>query len=287
MNQQAKQRVLLCLLAGLIALLLLSASLSDLHLRPGEPIPGAAEASRTLRAASSQLTVAVSWAPLAGALFGIVLIILMIYVPARLLSLIDLRKLLAWLIAIVAMSVLLSVLPSILLQLPSSGAASSPNVAVPSPSTSPAAVISTPPSVLIWLTAGCFVVGAGILAARLLREASRSKQAQDELSDAAEKALRDLSMGIRFSNVIVRCYLQMDQILRAERKLERHHTMTVREFERWLERNGIPADPVHRLTTLFEKARYGNEPMSPADEETGTECLRQIIQYCRKGQAGN
>lgn len=284
MNRRVRHTVLLSLFVGVAAFLLLSLSLSDLDLQPGAPIPGAAEASNAIHAATPELMRVVSFAPVLEAILGIALIVLMVYVPARLMSLINPRKLLAMLVAIVLIVGLLSILPTVLMQFPTSSAATnSPDGATPEPSAPAAVSFGRPPSILIWLAAGCFLVGTGLVAGRLLKYAYRRNTAEEVLSRTAENALRDLGSGLEFSNVIIRCYLQMSRVLRSERKLERHHTMTAREFEGWLEEKGIPADAVHRLTALFEKARYGNQDVSLADQQMGRECLQQIVDYCRRG----
>ncbi len=286
MNARTKHTVLLCLFAGLVAFLLLSLSLSDLQFQPGAPIPGGAEASTAIQAATPELIRVVSWAPILEAILGIALMVLMVYVPVRLVSLINLRKLLALLVAIVVIVALLSILPALLVQLPASGTIpSAPDIATPSPLVSAPVSFGGPPSFLVWLVVGGFMLGVGLVAARLWWGAYRGSAAKEALSQTAEDALRDLGTGLDFSNVIIHCYLEMNQILLSERKLERHRTMTVREFEQWLEQQGIPPDPVHQLTGLFEKARYGNQHTSPADEESGKECLKQIVHYCQKGSS--
>lgn len=285
MNRRIRYTVLLCLSTGLIAFLLLSLSLSDLQFQSGGPIPGGAEASTAIRVITPELVRAVSLAPILEAILGVALMGLMIYVPVRLMGLINLRRLLAWLIAMVVIVILLSILPALLLQLPASRAIiRSPDLITPSPSASSPVRFGGPPSFLIWIVLGCFILGVGLAVVGLWRGAHRISAAKDALSQTAQDALRDLGTGMDFSNVTIRCYLQMNQVLLSERKLERHHTMTVREFEQWLADQGIPGDPVHQLTSLFEKARYGYQPMNSADEEAGMDCLKQIVHYCQQGR---
>jgi Domain of unknown function (DUF4129) len=59
-------------------------------------------------------------------------------------------------------------------------------------------------------------------------------------------------------------------------------TMTVREFEQLLETKGLPRDPVHQLTQLFEAARYSLRQFTPADEQTAFDCLSAIVQFSRE-----
>jgi hypothetical protein len=59
--------------------------------------------------------------------------------------------------------------------------------------------------------------------------------------------------------------------------------MTVGEFEALLKAKGFPADPVRRLSGLFEMARYGDQPMRAADEDQAIKSLDAIIDFCRPG----
>jgi len=71
--------------------------------------------------------------------------------------------------------------------------------------------------------------------------------------------------------------------LQEEYGLERGEAMTAREFERLLQGRGIPYEPVHQLTRLFEAARYGSRTPGPDEEQRAVECLSAIVQYSRKG----
>jgi hypothetical protein len=53
--------------------------------------------------------------------------------------------------------------------------------------------------------------------------------------------------------------------------------MTTGEFENVLETAGIPHDPIHQLTRLFEAVRYGNWQPNLADEQTALQCLEAIM----------
>lgn len=283
MKFRAKQTVLLCLVAALISLLLLATSLSELELQLGLPFPAGEDTSPLSRNLPSISATQPNSVPLLEIILGVVLIALMIYVPARLISLANIRKVLALVVGAVLLVALLSILPRILPAQSTSRARDRLGLTTPRPSDHPPIVTSgQPPQVVLWLAAGCFLLGAGLLATRLLRHTPESELPTEAVSQTARNALHDLSAGGDFSRVIIACYLQMAEVLRAERKLERRHTMTAREFQDWLGQKGIPADPVHRLTFLFEKARYGDEPMSQLDQNAGKECLMQIIQYCRK-----
>ncbi len=281
MNRRARHTVLICLFVGLVAFLLLSLSLSDLELRPGAPIPGAAQEDSSLRDAMHVSAIAAAPLPLPGVIVGALLIALLVYVMARLVGLVDPRRIAAIVLGLLLLIGLVNLLPRIAPGPPalqaeesSAAAATRSQVYVRSP-------LGQAPSAFRWLAAGCLLVGAGAFAALLLNRPPKTDPALDSLAQSAEDALRNLAAGKSFSSVIIDCYLQMSEVIHAEQDIQRPREMTAHEFLAQLEMKGLPPEPVHRLTLLFEKARYGAEPMSRSDEDSGRECLRQVVQYCR------
>jgi hypothetical protein len=74
----------------------------------------------------------------------------------------------------------------------------------------------------------------------------------------------------------------MSLALAQEQRIERKDFMTTREFEHLLETAGVPYDPIHQLTQLFEAVRYGNWQPNPVDEQKAIQCLQAIMLYCRE-----
>ena len=70
--------------------------------------------------------------------------------------------------------------------------------------------------------------------------------------------------------------------MRQEQGIERKDFMTTREFENLLETAGVPHDPIHQLTQLFEAVRYGNWQPNPVDEQKAIHCLQAIMLYSRE-----
>ncbi len=58
--------------------------------------------------------------------------------------------------------------------------------------------------------------------------------------------------------------------------------MTPHEFEQQLQRAGLPAEPVHDLTHLFEEARYGGAGDGPG--RRGTARGRQPDRHHRRAE---
>jgi len=143
------------------------------------------------------------------------------------------------------------------------------------------------PPILLWL------VGIGLLAVVILigiwisGSASRRATTIDIVGLEAEKAWRELKIGLGLKGVIIKCYGQMSLALEKEQGIEREKSMTTGEFENLLEAAGIPRDPIHQLTRLFEAVRYGNWQPSSYDEQNAIHCLEAIIVYSRGAKKAN
>ena len=285
MRHRTKQIATLSLAAALVALLLLVASLSELRLQAGSPFPGGGNGSAVTAERAIQTRAVPGSVPLVEAILAGILLLLVIYLPARMVGLISVRRVLGLVAAFLILLALLSILPRVTPGGPSSVPEETSNAAARPTAVYPVSPLGQPPLGFMWLTAAGLMLGAGLLTMQLLKRTAASDPGTDALLQEAENALRDLKAGKDFPDVIVRCYIQMTEILRTEQGLERHQSMTVREFQDWLQLKGIPPAPVQQLTSLFEKARYGQEHLEHSDEERGAECLKQIIRYCRKENA--
>jgi hypothetical protein len=80
--------------------------------------------------------------------------------------------------------------------------------------------------------------------------------------------------------VVIQSYVRMSEVVGARRGLYRPEAMTPREFAERLERAGLPAEGVRRLTQLFESVRYGARKSGPSDVGEAVACLHSILQAC-------
>lgn len=117
------------------------------------------------------------------------------------------------------------------------------------------------------------VIAAGWLLWRRLHPPSLLLE---QIGTQAEAALEELRSGGNFRNTILRCYAEMCQVLNRERGIQRDRGMTPREFEQHLQQAGLPAEPVRRLTRLFERVRYGATEPLPEEEREAFACLEDI-----------
>jgi hypothetical protein len=203
----------------------------------------------------------------------------------RLIEFVHLKRFLRWLFRFVLALTLLFILFVILsyLNLGPTGASEWLLEIVPSSlvgiSTSP---LGQPPKALIWLVAIGFVLVAGLSIIKIFYRQLRPASIEDPLLQQAKNAMEALQAGKDFKNTIIRCYLQMTNVLREERGIERNHDMTAHEFQDWLELKGWPRVPVQQLTALFEKVRYGQQHLGENDEKIALDSLNDIIHFAER-----
>ena len=139
----------------------------------------------------------------------------------------------------------------------------------------------TPPAIpnvivyLVSLTVVLVFVGVGFFIYRMIRPA---RQPWMDLARAARSALKDLSSGRSWDDTVISCYIRMNAAVSEQRGLHRQSATTPAEFARRLEQAGLPTDPVRRLTSLFEKARYGASSSNSDDVNEAVACLVSILQ---------
>jgi hypothetical protein len=101
-----------------------------------------------------------------------------------------------------------------------------------------------------------------------------------EIGDIARDTMQHLSSGQNLEDAIIECYVRMNETVATRRGLRRMQAMTPTEFAMRLESMGLPAVAVHRLTTLFERIRYGGKASTLDDVRDAKSCLGSIVQAC-------
>jgi hypothetical protein len=139
-----------------------------------------------------------------------------------------------------------------------------------------------------WLTLAAIGIIAVCAAAFIfwltwfIRQRRRPRQpAWDELAQHAQTAMDALQSGGDFNQAILRCYQEMMRVVQQEKGLAREKDMTPREFEDRLIQQGLPGEPVRRLTRLFERVRYGGLAVSRDEESLALLCLADIASACQ------
>lgn len=282
MIQKTKRFSLLLLFGTLVSLILLSTSLSNLQLRTGAPFPGEGKSSSDSRFFTDLLPINTDSSTLLKGVFSLILLVFMIYVPARLISLITLKRILYLLFFITGLLFLMILISHIPLEGSPYITDDSSGIATPDPFDDSISPLGEPPQTLIWLVTIGFALGVGLLIAKILKPWLYPTRIDEQVLQEAESAVNAIKGGENLRNVILRCYMQMANLLREERRIERKYNMTVREFENWLKLEGFPATPLQQLTYLFEKVRYDKQQTTDDDEKIAIESLNEIIQFCRR-----
>lgn len=117
---------------------------------------------------------------------------------------------------------------------------------------------------------------------------SRKKAAPlQAIEQEAQAAIDAIEAGGDLSEAIMRCYFQMIEALKQYRNIHRDQDVTPHEFEAHLMSRGLPREPVHQLTALFEQVRYGGVRPGRADERGAIASLRAIVAACQRETSGS
>jgi Domain of unknown function (DUF4129) len=281
MTNHSKYLSLLFLVGTLVAFILLTASLSNLDLQPGTPFPGGIGSGNDVQSVSSPPPTQIYFIPLLRGIFALIFIVFLIDIAARLVALVNIKRILQLTLALVILLIIIYMLPRITPNPPAYLSNRSSAITTPSTFDYPVTPLGRPPRILIQLVIIGIVSGLGWLAFIVVKRRRSSKKIEDDLLQEAEQAVNALKAGADLRNVILRCYFQMTRSLQEEQGIERDHTMTVQEFERWLGNLGFPSIPLRQLTSLFEKVRYGKQQTNNTDEKIALDSLNEIIQFCR------
>ena len=281
MTQHTKRITLLLFIGTLVSLILLSASLSNMQLRAGSPFPDSGKSDEEFQFYIGPTPLQSHPFIILQGIFALIFLMLMIYVPARLIALITIKKIAQLLFILLVSLVMVIAISYIPFDLPAGLPDDSFGISNYLPANSPGSPLGKPPQGLVLVVLIIFLLGVGLLIFKTLKLWLRPTRVKEQLLHEAETAVVAIKAGGDFRNVILHCYLQMTNILREEQKIVRRYNMTAREFEDWLESKGYPTVPVHRLTRLFEKVRYGTMPTMKEDEKTAVESLNEFIRFCR------
>ena len=131
---------------------------------------------------------------------------------------------------------------------------------------------------LLLLTFGLLWLFGRRFASRRLRPAK--DLSLEDIAAAARSSLRGLSAGLAWDDAILQCYVRMTEVVARKRGHQRDLAATPSEFAAHLERSGLPAESVRRLTRLFESVRYGARASGERERAEAADCLREVLHYC-------
>jgi hypothetical protein len=296
MGKSRKLIILFFLLIAALLLVILAASISQVTLRAGRPF-SLAEGNQTLIGPGEVPQGAGEiFSLILRAILVIALVLLPVYILINLLSAQGRARLIGDLIVILPIILLLLFLPKSTQPLPQAEETSSPLEFSEGPlfdiSTGPTDQFTpqVPPWLEIFsaLALAALVAGIAVLVIRYVRKRAAPFQPRpvDQLAQSAQESIDALNAGEDIHNIVIRCYVQMSQVLDNERGINRDSAMTPAEFERLLIQQGFPQQPVEELTGLFQRVRYGDQTLTQVEEFHAINSLQAIIDYCRDGETG-
>jgi hypothetical protein len=279
MTGSTRRTALLLVTVIMLITMMIAASLPRLDLQPGMPLPRVSDGQVVAAAAAAETPFPV----ISINKFAVVLAILL-FTGAVLYWTFQLLRGTTWKAiseslryVLIAGAILFGAFFLILLVPPSSG-----DLPAELPPPTPAPVLTSPlgsvPTPLLWLV-GIGLFGISVFVGVWIFTSSRPARPMDLVGLEAEKAWRALSTGSDLKDVIITCYREMSLVLKDGRGIEREASMTTGEFETALEAAGMPHEPIHQLTRLFDAVRYGNWQPGPAEKQTAIECLEAIMFY--------
>ena len=282
MNNQTKHQTLLYLVLITLGMLLLATSLSELDFQPGMAIPGAettqTSANVTAHDSHTQAIKIRLFLQLPLLLFFTVMVIVLL---KNLIKKANSKRILKFSGILAAVICAFLLLNQIEFTLKSSAAGDSQRIDILPSFNYEIAPIGEPPENLFLFVMAALVLVAVILIIWVLYQTANRSTKKDLLASEADAALKAIDNGEEFRNVIIRCYVQMAKIAKEEQGIEREDFTTPREFENLLASNGIPIPPIHQLTHLFERVRYGKKTTDLQDEQAARECLSAIQISCK------
>jgi hypothetical protein len=278
------------LLLGLVILLtmLIATSLPQLEFQPGLPLPRLEEGQLVAVPVEAAPFVSISVPKFILVLIALLLTGTALVVAVQLLRGVDWKLILSVLRYVLIISMVIGCLVFLIILFPESDIDTSAVIPLPTPTPQPVATspLGTAPPFLLWLV-GMGLLGLTVLVAVGMFTPSRQARSLELLGLEAERSRQALVNGVDLKDVIVSCYRQMSLAMKQEKGIEREDFMTTGEFETVLESAGIPHEPVHQLTQLFEAVRYGHWQAGAGDEKQALQCLEAIMVHSRNASRKN
>jgi hypothetical protein len=292
MTKSTKRWALLFLGFTIVAMLLLSVSLPSLRFQPGQPFslgnsqppPGVTSG---LEMPSDFFLIFIR------GLLALVLLIVPVYIIFHLLTPEGRRKLLGDLVVILLFFAAAEFLSRLSREAPipqQQPSGEQGGLTLPTPGPIAAFTAQSTPALeiaVIIAIALIFAIGIGVLYWYYRRRQEQNFEATplEQLANEAQQAVDALMAGEDIKDIVIRSYIQMSRVLWQEREIKRDEVMTPHEFEESLVKKGLPYDPVHQLTRLFEEARYGAKQPGRLEEQRAIDCLSTIVEFCKKPES--
>ena len=101
-------------------------------------------------------------------------------------------------------------------------------------------------------------------------------------SESISDSINALDRGDELRDVIMQCYQAMLAEVQERRGFTLKQNETASEFRAILIKHGLPASQVTRLTSLFERVRYGQGVSAAHERREARQCLSDFIDACEQ-----
>jgi len=284
MTDSVKHKTLIFLGLFTIITIIIAASLPQLELQPGMPLPKLEDDQVVIPPVEAEPSEAISVDKFITAFALLIAAVSVLHMIYRLLRGAKRKNLIAFIWPTVVIGLILGGFVFLIMLMPKSKGSTVAELPVPQPEPPVTSPLGLVPPLLLWLVGIGLLVTGILIAIWIFGSPAKRVTTIDIVSLEAEKAWQELKAGLGLKDVIIKCYRQMSLALAEEQGIERKECMTVREFEDLLEAAGVPYDPVHQLTQLFEVVRYGHWQPNSIDEEKAIHCLEAIVLYTREAK---
>ena len=274
-------------LLGLVILLtmLVAANLQKLEFQPGMPLPRLEQGQLVAVPIAGAPSVSMSAPRFILTFIALVLTGATLYSAYQLLRGANWKLILYFLRCTLIIGVAIGCLVFMVVLFPTSNIETPAEIPIPTMTFQP--VVTSPlgsaPPLLLWLVGIGLLIITVLVAVRMFTPV-RQAGPLDLLGLEAEKARQALISGVNFKDAIINCYRQMSLTMKQDQGIEREEFMTTGEFETVMESAGIPQEPIHLLTRLFEAVRYGHWQPDAVDEQQAIQCLEAIMVYSRNAR---
>jgi hypothetical protein len=283
MTGNTKRKTLLLLGLIIVFTMTFAANLPHLEFQPGMPLPRLQEGRVVAESVEKARSVSISSIKFILVLIALVLSGAMLYSMYQLIRGANWKIIADSLRYALIISVGVGFFVFLIMFFPSADIDTPIEIPIPTPEPVVTSPLGSAPPLVLWLV-GIGLLVISILVVVWIVTPSRQTSPIDLVGLEAEKARAALKTGVGLKDVILNCYLQMCLALKQEQGIERKDFMTTGEFEGLLESSGIPHEPVHQLTQLFDAVRYGNWQPNDTDEQMAIQCLESIMAYSRESE---
>jgi hypothetical protein len=282
MTGSAKQQTLIFLGLVMIFIIIIATSLPQMDFKPGLPLPEVENSHVVIPPGEQQPAISLSINELVRVFLILLCLGFVIFLIIKMITTIGWGYFRVYLQLLIAISCIIGSVLFLIMLLPKTQSIAS--MPLPLPTSTP--VVRSPlgpvPPVLLWLVGIGLLISSTVLGIWIVTTYKRKTPVIDLVGREAEIAWQALMTGLDLKEVIMRCYIQMSLALAHDGGIEREKFMTTSEFEKLLETAGVPHEPIHQLTSLFEAVRYGNWQPNKKDEKKAIDSLETIMQVSKK-----